>query len=116
MDITFSIDDVLIQRIVQTIVAECDPECVILFGSRAASAFHPDSDLDLLVISQTPFGKDHSRHKEMVRIERALLSNRIAAPVDVLLYSRDEAERWKGSANHAVSHALREGKVVYARL
>jgi hypothetical protein len=36
-------------------------------------------------------------------------------PTDVLVYSRDEAERWRKSLNHVVGRALREGKVLYER-
>jgi hypothetical protein len=35
-------------------------------------------------------------------------------PKDVLVYSRDEVERWKGSSNHVIRTALREGRVLYS--
>lgn len=40
---------------VATIVARVDPEQVVLFGSRAYGTATPDSDIDLMVVSETPF-------------------------------------------------------------
>jgi hypothetical protein len=36
-------------------------------------------------------------------------------PKDVLVYSRDEFEKWEDSLNHVVAHAVREGKLLYER-
>ena len=40
-----------------------------------------------------------------------------ATPVatDLLVYSREEIERWRGSLNHVAARALREGRVLYTR-
>ena len=34
-------------------------------------------------------------------------------PADILLYSQQEVEHWKGSRNHVVARALKEGRVIY---
>ena len=34
---------------------------------------------------------------------------------DVLLYSRDEFEKWKTSLNHVIGRAYREGRVLHER-
>ena len=103
----------LLDRMIRSIVDEVDPEQVILFGSRARGDARPDSDVDLLIIESQPFGPDRSRHEEEARIGRALP----ATPVDrdILVYSRDEIERWRGSLNYVAARALREGRVVYTR-
>ena len=103
----------LLDRMIRTIVDEVDPEQVILFGSRARGDARPDSDIDLLVIESEPFGDGRSSHAEEVRIGRALPATRVAR--DILVYSRDEIERWRGSLNHVAARALREGRVVYSR-
>lgn len=41
--------------------------------------------------------------------------SRFVAPKDILVYTRDEAERWRGSINHVLARALREGWVLYER-
>ncbi len=35
---------------------------------------------------------------------------------DILIYSRDEVERWRNTRNHIIARALREGKVLYGQV
>ena len=105
--------DALLDRMIRTLVAEADPEQVILFGSRARGDARPDSDVDLLVVESEPFGADRCRHAETVRLYQALPATPVAR--DILVYSRDEIERWRGSLNHVAARALREGRVLYAK-
>ena len=44
------VTDALLDRMVRAIVAEVDPEQVILFGSRARGDAREDSDVDLIVV------------------------------------------------------------------
>ena len=105
--------DALLDRMIRTIVDEVDPEQVILFGSRARGDAREDSDVDLLVVESEPFGGGRSRHAETVRLNRALASTPVAR--DILVYSRDDIEKWRGSLNHVAARALREGRVLYTR-
>ncbi len=105
--------DALLDRMIRTLVAEADPEQVILFGSRARGDARPDSDVDLLVVESEPFGAGRCRHAETVRLCQALPATPVAR--DILVYSRDEIERWRGSLNHVAARALREGRVLYAK-
>ena len=104
----------LLQRMVDTIVREVDPETIILFGSRARGDARPDSDIDLLVVEHEPFSRERSRIAEANRLYMALRN--LPVSKDLLLYSRDELEQWKGSLNHVVGRAYREGRVLYGRL
>jgi predicted nucleotidyltransferase len=106
-------DDVL-QQMVQAIVREVDPEQIWLFGSRARGEGGPDSDVDLLVVEREPFGPGRSRWDEISRLYSAIIPFR--APVDILLYSRDEVERYRGWMNHVVATVLGEGKLLYERV
>ena len=112
-DTMADVTDALLDRMIRTIVDAVDPEQVILFGSRARGDARPDSDVDLLVIESEPFGPGRSRHAEEVRIGRALPATPVAR--DILVYSRDDIEQWRGSLNHVAARALREGRVLYAR-
>lgn len=103
----------LLDQMVQAIVDEVDPDQVILFGSCARGDNREDSDVDLLVIESEPFGKTRSRRLEAVRLWRALSS--FVVPKDIVVYSRNEALRWRGSVNHILGRAFREGKVLYER-
>ena len=102
-----------IKQLVNVIVREVDPETVILFGSHARGDARPDSDVDLMVVEHEPFSVHRSRRAEYSRISKALTDFPFAK--DILLYSRDEFEYWKDSANHVVGRARREGKVLHDR-
>ena len=103
----------LLGEMVQAIVAEVDPEQVILFGSRARGEERENSDIDLIVVEAEPFGPERSRHKELVRLYHALAGFRV--PADVLVYSHEDIDYWRDSLNHVLARALREGKVLYER-
>jgi predicted nucleotidyltransferase len=100
-------------EIIQRLVKAANPEKIILFGSWAKGTNRSDSDLDLLVIEKEPFGAERSRFHEIGRLERSL--GRLPFPTDILVYSRDEVERWQSSTHHIISQALKEGKEIYAR-
>ena len=107
------VTDVLLDQMVQAIVAEVDPEQVILFGSRARGDAREDSDVDLVVVEAEPFGKTRSRRLEAVRLWKSLSG--FIVPKDILVYSRDEVDYWRDSGSHVLARALREGRVLYER-
>jgi len=102
-----------LSEMVDAIVREVAPERIILFGSRARDEAGPESDIDLLVVDSRAFGPDHSRWRELSKLWD--LAARLRMPVDILLYSRDEVERWRDSRNHVIGRALREGRFLYDR-
>ncbi|MBM4039526.1 MAG: nucleotidyltransferase domain-containing protein [Planctomycetes bacterium] len=102
-----------LEGIVSAIVREVEPEEIILFGSLARGDDTAASDVDLMVVEREAFGQGRSRRRESSRIREALWEFRV--PLDVLVFSRDEVERWRNSLNHVIGRALREGKVLYAR-
>lgn len=79
----------------------------MLFGSHANGTADEGSDFDYLVIEP----EVQNRPREMVRLRRALRS--LPVPVDVLVYSRAEVERWRHEPGTALYWAMREGKVVH---
>ena len=102
-----------LDEMVRMIVAEADPEQVLLFGSRARGDHRKHSDVDLIVVEAEPFGPGRSRYREINRLRRALPSREFG--VDILVYSLDEVEYWRDSINHVLARALREGRVLYER-
>lgn len=82
-------------------------EQIILFGSQANGTADEGSDLDFLVIET----RVDNRAREMVRLRRALRSLKV--PVDLLVYSRAEVERWRNEPGTALYWALKEGVVVH---
>jgi predicted nucleotidyltransferase len=103
----------LIEGIVRQLVAASDPRQIVLFGSRARQDAGPDSDLDLMVVVDEPLGGARSRREETVRLRRCLRGHLV--PIDILVFSRDEVERWRSAINHVVHYALAEGRTVYER-
>ena len=67
-----TINDIIISQITECIVKEVNPVRIILFGSLARGNAREDSDVDLLVIEDAPFGEGRSRFRETGRINRAL--------------------------------------------
>ena len=105
------VTDALLDRMVQAIVDEVDPEQVILFGSLARGDEHESSDIDLIVVEAEPFGPGRSRHKELVRLYHALAGFHV--PADILVYSHEDVAYWRDSLNHVLARALREGRVLH---
>ncbi|MEO5327618.1 MAG: nucleotidyltransferase domain-containing protein [Magnetococcus sp. THC-1_WYH] len=107
-----TITDADLSAMSATLVETIHPERIILFGSLARGTANEDSDIDLLVVVDEGF-QERSRWRELLKIRRRLAP--FPMPKDILLYSRDEVARWQHSANHIITHALREGRPLYER-
>lgn len=105
--------DQMIQNIVKAIVEASDPDRIILFGSAARAEVGPDSDVDLLVVEKESSFQGESRWSESSRIRKALW--RFPVPIDILLFTPEEVEKWKDSTNHIIARSIREGRVLYDR-
>jgi len=107
------VTDALLDRMVQAIVEEVDPDQIILFGSRGRGEEREDSDIDLIVVEAESFGPERSRHQELVRLYHAVAG--FPVPADLLVFSHEDVDYWRDSLNHVLARALREGKVLYER-
>jgi predicted nucleotidyltransferase len=103
------LDARLLGEIVRRIRAVGDPHRIVLFGSRVRGDARPDSDLDLLVIEDSPL----PRYKRPVRYLRALVG--LFPTKDVVVYTPAEVTDWDRVPNAFITTALREGKTLYAR-
>ena len=100
-------DPAVLADIVKRVVEAADPEKIVLFGSAAREEMGPDSDYDFLVIKGGKF--DYWRL--MTKIHRHLRGK--GAPVDIVLVSAADAERYRDTHCLVICPALKEGKVVY---
>ena len=82
------------------------PEKIVLFGSAARGAMNRHSDVDVLVVKEGA----HRRHLTG-RIYENLYG--AGAPVDVVVVTPADVERYKDSHALVIKPALREGKVIY---
>jgi uncharacterized protein len=103
----------ILQEMTDKIVREVNPRKVILFGSHVRGAASADSDLDFLVVEDGPFNAQRSRRAEMTRLWKLLGAYRVAK--DFLVYTAEEIDKWRTAGNHVISHALKEGRVLYER-
>ena len=99
----------VLDEIVRRIVKIADPDKIILFGSAARGEMGRHSDLDLLVVKS---GCVH-RRKLAQEIYKSLLG--VGLPVDVVVATTEDLERYKDSIGLVYRTALQEGKVIYER-
>lgn len=93
------------RRILQTV----QPQRVLLFGSSVRGELTKDSDLDVLVIVRGPV---HRR-----QIEQSIYANLrgVHFPVDVIVATEEDIEKYGDRVGTIYRPALREGKVLYER-
>jgi predicted nucleotidyltransferase len=98
----------LLQDMTQQLVAEFQPEQIVLFGSQAWGRPTADSDVDLLVIVAD------STEKPVQRAQRAYRRLRdMPVPLDVLVKTRAEVERYRHVYASLECEILERGRVLY---
>jgi uncharacterized protein len=105
-----TISETTIHEVVHRLVNEFNPEQVILFGSYAWGTPSEDSDLDLLVIVPQSDVRPSRRAMRAHRCLRGLL-----APMDVLVKTREEMDRFGRVPASLEAEILERGKVLYGR-
>jgi predicted nucleotidyltransferase len=99
--------DRIVQEARDRLIAGLAPRLIVMFGSRARGNADPGSDLDLLVEADV----------EGTIAERMVLAHRLieglGVPVDVLVFTSEEVERYREWPGHIVRIALREGVVLH---
>jgi len=100
----------LLAEITRRLVAELQPEEIILFGSHAWGVPDEDSDVDLLLVMPPAPG---SRAEQELRARRCLRG--IGVPKDVLVRTPSEMDYWSRASTSLEADILQRGKVLYAR-
>ena len=98
----------VLDEIVRRIIEVAQPDRIILFGSAARGQMGPDSDIDLLVIK----GGIASRRTLAQQIYLHLFG--VPTPVDVIVVTPQDVERFRDRVGSIIGPALRDGKEVYA--
>ena len=104
------VDEATLKEIVRRLVEEFDPEAVLMFGSHAWGEPTDDSDLDLLVIVSA------SDEIPTARATRGHLAvGEIMVPMDILVKTRAEVERYRPVVASLTRRIMDEGKLLYGR-
>ena len=98
----------ILDEIVRRVIEVAQPDRIIVFGSAARGQMGPDSDIDLLVIK----GGITSRRTLVQQIYLHLFG--VPAPVDIIVVTPPDVERFRDRVGSIIGLALREGKEVYA--
>lgn len=101
---------VVIQRMLQKLIAEYAPRKVVLFGSHAYGTPGPDSDIDLLIIKETP----ERFLDRWVTVQRLLTGTHRALPVETLVLTPQEVENRLAIGDQFIAEILEKGEILYA--
>lgn len=98
-----------IRALANHIVDNFDPEKIILFGSHAYGKPQSWSDVDLLVVMDTPKGEAETS----IEIHKSL--PRITFGLDIIVRSREVIEQRKKLGDWFLIDITEKGKVLYER-
>lgn len=103
-----ALDDKLLQKATQRLVAEFQPEQIWLFGSHAWGTPDEDSDVDLMVVVPS------SDERSIKRMQRAHWCLRgIGFAKDVLVPTRAQVDRYKHLRASLFHQVLAKGRKLY---
>jgi predicted nucleotidyltransferase len=92
------------------IQSEYAPQKVVLFGSYAYGTPGPDSDIDLLIIKETP----ERFIDRWVMVQRILTGMHQSLPVETLVLTPEEIQRRLTIGDHFIREILEKGEILYA--
>jgi predicted nucleotidyltransferase len=98
----------LLAEITRRLVAELQPEQVILFGSHAWGIPNEHSDIDLLVIVPE---NGSSVAEQEIRARRCLRG--LGVPKDILVRTRAQVERFRSVRASLEAEILERGRILY---
>ena len=101
--------EAILSEMVRRIVKVCSPEKIILFGSYASGRAGPDSDVDLLIVTE----KGESRRKVAMELYRCLRG--ASLPKDLVVVRPKDFEQYHDVVGTIIYPAVREGRVIYER-
>jgi len=103
------ITDPVVSKMVERIREAVHPDRIVLFGSRARGEGTPTSDVDILVVARSA----EPRWKRTVPLYRLLAGSGVAK--DIVWWTPEEVEAWRGVPSHFINRVLSEGRVLYEK-
>ena len=100
----------VIQQIVEKLVSGYAPQKVILFGSYAYGDPTPNSDIDLLIIKETP----ERFIDRWVTVRRILSDPKRMVPLETLVLTPQEVSKRLAIGDQFLAEIMEKGEVLYA--
>ncbi len=98
-----------LDHIVNTLIAQYEPEKIILFGSLASNNVKEWSDIDLAIIKNTPL-------PFLQRLKEVAILCQVRVGVDYLVYTPQEFNEMIADGNFFIlDEIVDKGKVIYER-
>lgn len=99
----------VIQTMVQKLITEYAPQKMILFGSYVYGFPGPDSDIDLLIIKETP----ERFIDRWVTVQRILTGLHPSIPVKTLVLTPQELDDRLAIGDQFIKEIIEKGEVLY---
>lgn len=96
-----------VERLAEKIKKSYRPEKIFIFGSFAKGKIKPDSDVDFFIIKKT----SKPRLERQREVNRLLLDRLI--PLDILVFTPEEAAERKALGDSFIIDILKTGKLIY---
>ncbi|MCS7178990.1 MAG: nucleotidyltransferase domain-containing protein [Anaerolineae bacterium] len=100
-----------VRQITDLLARSYGPDKVVLFGSSVSGSMDEESDVDLLIIKDTPL-PFHRRGGEVRALLRPL---RLSLPMDIIVLTPQELDAQLRRGNIFLETILREGEVLFER-
>ena len=104
------IDTTIIEEVKKRLIQAYNPLVIYIFGSYAWGCPDKESDLDLLIVVDK-YKKD--RHQTLVDGHKALIG--LYVPKDILVYSKEEWDRFSQDETKFCYKIKHEGKLIYGK-
>lgn len=100
----------IIEEIVRKLARDYHPEKVVLFGSYAHGSPDPESDIDLLIIKDTP----DRFMKRLVTVRKILSDPKRKVSLETIVLTPQEVSRQLAKGDQFIAEIIEKGKVLYA--
>lgn len=101
----------IVRQVTDWLARSYAPEKIVLFGSCLSGYIDEESDVDLLIIKETPL-PFHRRGGEVRALLRPL---RLSLPMDIIVLTPQELDDQLKRGNVFLEQIIREGEVLFER-
>jgi uncharacterized protein len=101
----------ILTDVVEKLMADYQPEKIILYGSYAYGQPNEDSDIDLFIIKET----DKRRIDRFVEVSEIIYDPQRHISIQPMVYTPGELEERLALGDDFVKDILTRGEIIYAR-